>query len=191
MIIELEDELNRGSWLCGPCLWLWLCLCCISSFSFKVGFGINLYLSNQVLIKLDQLKLLIAVSQSAFPCFWPSCHIIPNTCWVPTISVLTLVIIAAQRRKWCEVFWRWCWVLGLRNPRSIACEVWSLRFQDKLYNSDNLYSLLILFSWYCCWLFTDEVTICMELDPGIHIVMHSVLFLKPGVTEVVSELCRP
>jgi hypothetical protein len=22
----------------------------------------------------------------------------------------------------------------------------------------------------------------MELDPGIHIVMHSVLFLKPGVT---------
>ena len=62
MINELEDELNRG-----PCLWLWLCLCCISSLSFNVGFGMNLYLSNQVLIKLDQLKLLIAVSQSAFP----------------------------------------------------------------------------------------------------------------------------
>jgi hypothetical protein len=45
-----------------------------------VGFGMNLYLSNQVLIKFDQLKLLIAVSQSAFPLFWPSCHIIPNTC---------------------------------------------------------------------------------------------------------------
>ena len=27
----------------------------------------------------------------------------------------------------------------------------------------------------------------MKLDPGIHIVMHSVLSLKPGVTEVVSE----
>jgi hypothetical protein len=62
MIIELEDELNRG-----PCLWLWLWLCCISSISFNVGFGMNLYLSNQVLIKLDQLKLLITVSQSAFP----------------------------------------------------------------------------------------------------------------------------
>jgi hypothetical protein len=61
MINELEDELNRG-----PCLWLWLWLCCISSISFNVGFGMNLYLSNQVLIKLDQLKLLIAVSQSAF-----------------------------------------------------------------------------------------------------------------------------
>jgi hypothetical protein len=77
MIIELESELNRGSCLW---LWLWLWLCCISSISFNVGFGINLYLSNQVLIKLDQLKLLIAVSRSAFPCFWPSYHIIPNTC---------------------------------------------------------------------------------------------------------------
>jgi hypothetical protein len=62
MIIELEDELNVG-----PCLWLWLWLCCIASISFNVGFGMNLYLSKQVLIKLDQLKLLIAVSQSAFP----------------------------------------------------------------------------------------------------------------------------
>jgi hypothetical protein len=62
MIIELEDELNRG-----PCLWLWLWLCYISSISFNMGFGMNLYISNQVLIKFDQLKLLIIVSQSAFP----------------------------------------------------------------------------------------------------------------------------
>jgi hypothetical protein len=65
MIIELEDDLN---------------FCYTYSVSFNVGFGRNLYLSNQVLIKLDQLKLLIALSKSAFPCFWPSCHIIPNTC---------------------------------------------------------------------------------------------------------------
>jgi hypothetical protein len=64
MIIELEDELNRGPWLW---LWLCLCLCYISSLSFNVDFGTNLYLSNQVLIKFDQLKFLIAVSQSAFP----------------------------------------------------------------------------------------------------------------------------
>jgi hypothetical protein len=61
MINELEDELNHG-----PYLWLWLCLCCISYLSFNVGFGMNLYFSNQVLIKHDQLKLLIVVSQSAF-----------------------------------------------------------------------------------------------------------------------------
>jgi hypothetical protein len=150
----------------GPCLWLWLC--CISPISFNVGFCMNLYPSNQVLIKLDQLKLLIAASQSAFPWFWPSCHIFPNTCWVPTISVLTLVIIAAQKKVMWSI-WRWCWVLGLRNLRSIACQVWSLRFQNKLYNSDNR-----------CWLFTDEVIVCMKLDPGIHIVIHSVLSLKTG-----------
>jgi hypothetical protein len=63
MIIELEDKLNRG-----PCLWLWLCFCYISSISL-MWVGMNLYLSNQMLIKFDQLKLLIAASQSAFPCF--------------------------------------------------------------------------------------------------------------------------
>jgi hypothetical protein len=46
-----------------PCLWLLLCLRCISSLSFNMGFGMNLYLSN-LLIKLDQLKLLIAVTHS-------------------------------------------------------------------------------------------------------------------------------
>jgi hypothetical protein len=75
MIIEHEYELNRG-----PCLWLWLCFCYTCFVSFNVGFGMNLYLSNQVLIKLDQLKLLITVNQSVFPYFWPSCQIIPNTC---------------------------------------------------------------------------------------------------------------
>jgi hypothetical protein len=64
MITELEDELS-----CEPCIWFWICLCCISSLSFNVDFGMNLYLSNQVLIKFDQLKLLIAVSQLAFSFF--------------------------------------------------------------------------------------------------------------------------
>jgi hypothetical protein len=53
MIIELEDELNRG-----PCLWLWLCFCYTYFVSFNVDFSMNLYLSNQVLIKFDQLKFL-------------------------------------------------------------------------------------------------------------------------------------
>ena len=57
---------------------------------------------------------------------------------------------------------------------------WSHHFQDKLYNSYNL--LIIAFTWYCYWLFTYNVSICMKLDPGIHIAMHSVLSLKPGVT---------
>ena len=31
-------------------------------------------------------------------------------------------------------------------------------------------------TWYCYWLFTYNVSICMKLNPGIHIVMHSVFF---------------
>ena len=31
----------------------------------------------------------------------------------------------------------------------------------------------------------------MKLDPGIHIVMHSVFLLKPGVTELGVELSFP
>jgi hypothetical protein len=55
----------------GPCLWLWLSwtifmvldmLMLYLFYFFNVGFGMNLYLSNQVLIKFDQLKLLITVS---------------------------------------------------------------------------------------------------------------------------------
>jgi hypothetical protein len=98
-----------------------------------------------------------------------------------------LLYLLLRRESRCEVCWRWCWVQGLRNPRSIACEVGSHRFQDKLYNFENLFSLLVLFSWYCYWLFTNEVTICMKLDPGIHIVMHSVLSLKPGVTHWLAQ----
>ena len=106
------------------------------------------------------------------------------SCWVPTISVLTLAYCCSEGESCGEVFLRCCWVLGVRNPRSIACEVWSLRFQDKLYNSDNL--LIIAFMWYYYKLFTYDVSICMKLDPGIHIAMHSVLSLKPGDTTTTN-----
>ena len=83
----------------------------------------------------------------------------------------------------------------MRNPQSIACEVGSHRFQDKLHNSDSL--LIVLFS-----LLRDTIIdyslimyiyIYMKLDPDIHIVMHSVFFLKPGVTAtfvIQYHLCR-
>jgi hypothetical protein len=63
MIIEIEDSLE---------LWLWLCLL----YSYGVSLTLCLmwvviylyFISNQVLIKSDQLKLLNAVNLSAFPC---------------------------------------------------------------------------------------------------------------------------
>ena len=50
----------------------------------------------------------------------------------------------AKRRK-LQWSWRCCWVLGVRNPRSIACEVWSRRFQNKLCISDRLLFIVGLF----------------------------------------------
>jgi hypothetical protein len=60
-INKLEDEINHG-----PCLWSWLCFCYIFSVSFNVGL-VCTYTS--MLIKYNQLKLLIAVSQSTFSYF--------------------------------------------------------------------------------------------------------------------------
>ena len=60
-----------------------------------------------------------------------------------------------------------------------------------MYNSDSLlFAVFSLFRDTVTNIFTYNVTICMKLDPGIHMVMHSVLFLKLSVTEVVLELYR-
>jgi hypothetical protein len=56
-------------------------------------------------------------------------------------------------------------VLGVRNPQSIACEVWSLSFPGFRCNS-------LIISLYLCDIVSVihyDVTICMKLDPGIHI----------------------
>jgi hypothetical protein len=56
-------------------------------------------------------------------------------------------------------------VLGVRNPQSIACEVWSLCFPGfrckPLTISLPLRDIVSVIHY--------DVTICMELDPGIHI----------------------
>jgi hypothetical protein len=55
-------------------------------------------------------------------------------------------------------------VLGVLNPQSIDCEVWSLCFPGFCYKYliiSFLYVILVLF-------FTNDVTICMELDPDVH-----------------------
>jgi hypothetical protein len=47
---------------------------------------------------------------------------------------------------------RCCEVLGVRNPKSTACEVWCFRFQDKELISDNLpfsYVILNCYSLIC------------------------------------------
>jgi hypothetical protein len=41
--------------------------------------------------------------------------------------------------------------------------------------------IFLFHTWYCFWIHL-YVTICMKLDPGMHIVMHLVFFGKTGVT---------
>jgi hypothetical protein len=66
IINKLENKINRER--------LRFCyICYISSVFCNVSFGTNLYLSNQMLIKFNQLKLLITVNQS---CFWYSYHLL-------------------------------------------------------------------------------------------------------------------
>jgi len=99
-----------------------------------------------------------------------------------------LLYLLLRRKK---LMWSLLKMMLSSNPRSIACEVWSFHFQDKLFISDNLLIVVSLFSWYYYWLFTIEVTICMELDSNIHIVMHSVLSWKSGVTVFLKKSNQP
>ena len=103
------------------------------------------------------------------------------SCWVPTICVVTLAYCCSE---WEGVRSILKMMLSSRHAQPPVDSLWSWshRFQDKLYNSDN--PLIITFTWYCYWLFTYNVSICMKLDPGIHIVMYLVLSLKLGVTRV-------
>jgi hypothetical protein len=56
-------------------------------------------------------------------------------------------------------------VLGVRNPQSTACEVWSRCFPGfrckSLIISLSLRDIVSVIHY--------DVTICMKLDPGIHI----------------------
>ena len=65
--------------------------------------------------------------------------------------------------------------------------LWSMvsSFSGLGVNSDG-----ISFSYVILFLLFTYVTICMKLDPGIHIVMHLVCLLKTGCDRVVSELYR-
>jgi hypothetical protein len=56
-------------------------------------------------------------------------------------------------------------VLGVRNPQSIACEVWSLCFPGFCCKS----LIISLFLRDIVSVIHYDVTICMKLDPGIHI----------------------
>jgi hypothetical protein len=68
-------------------------------------------------------------------------------------------------------------MLGVRSPQSIACGVGSSVSMIELYNSDRIVSFVYVLYGYC-YCYSLLSTICMKLDPGIHIIMHLVCFSK-------------
>jgi hypothetical protein len=64
--------------------------------------------------------------------------------------VLTLAINNVAQKE--EAAMKMLLVLDIRRPQSTACDVWSLRFQDKAQYSDNLpfsYVVLFLYTLIC------------------------------------------
>jgi hypothetical protein len=72
--------------------------------------------------------------------------------------------------------WRCWWVLGVRNPQSTACDVGA--FVSRIKRKSLI--IFLFLTWYCFSIHL-YVTICMKLDPGMHIGMHLVFFEKSGV----------
>jgi hypothetical protein len=65
------------------------------------------------------------------------------------------------------------------QPQSIACGVGTSVSRIELYNSNRIVSLfMFLYGYYYCYSLMS--TICMKLDPGMHIGMHLVCFSKTG-----------
>ena len=98
-------------------------------------------------------------------------------------------LLLLRRESCCGVFWGWCWVLGVRNPQSIACEVWRLRFQDKLYNSDSLLFVVILF-YVILLLIIHLWCLYMYETWSCHTYSHAFGFvLKTGCDIIINDKC--
>jgi hypothetical protein len=121
MIIELEDVFK----LCSLVVLAIFILCILPLCLMWVG--INLYfLSNQVLIKFDQLKCLMLIVQSTIKplhsCLSP--HLLSTTSAHPCYKQ------CCSERGCYEVAVKMLLVLGVRNPQSTACEVGCFCFLD-------------------------------------------------------------
>ena len=62
--------------------------------------------------------------------------------WVPNISILILAYCCSEKRKLLAVCWRCCWVIGVRNPHSIALKY------GTVVSSWSCVSLIDLFNRY-------------------------------------------
>jgi hypothetical protein len=101
----------------------------------------------------------------------------PHTCWVRQVLTLAINNVAQKEEvdlKSCED------VAGARRTQPLVdCLRCFVIFVSKIKRKSLIIFLFLTWYWTVIHLY---VTICMEIDPGIHIVMHLVFFEKIGVT---------
>jgi hypothetical protein len=136
------------------------------------------------------------------PCYYYPCiSFYSCTYWVPTISILNLVIfpycpnLLLRRWRWTKIFWRWVlgyalpWLLFLWCYGVFRCSVlfWESHLSLLRYYLCNKYILFVTFVYP--W--TLFVPMCGTIDPGHTYDEYLVLLAKSGMTEVVLESCQP
>jgi hypothetical protein len=161
-------DLNHDTVLLAIFLWCILPLCLI-------WVVIYLYLSNKVLIKLDQLKLLNAVNLTAFSCFSICIYTFPHL--LSTTSVHLCYKQCCSEGGICYED-----VAGARRTQPLVDCFWSLVPSFPGLNV-NLWSFF-LFTYVIPYCYSLMSTICMKLDSDMHICLHFVFFGKTDATHV-------
>jgi hypothetical protein len=101
----------------------------------------------------------------------------PHTCWVRQVLTLAINNVAQKEEatmKSCED------VAGARRTQPPVDYLWCLEPSFSRIKRKSLVIFLFL-TWYCFCIHL-YVTICMKLDPGMHIGLHLIFFGKTGVT---------
>jgi hypothetical protein len=128
--------------------------------------------------------MLNAYSQSTIK---PLHSFFPRTCWVR--QVLTLAINNVAQKEEAST-WRWhedvLEFLAYATPSRLP--VMFGVFVSRIKRKSMIIFLFLLWYCFCIHLY---VTICMKLDPGMHIGMHLVSFGKSGVTRSNSNHIVP
>jgi hypothetical protein len=80
-------------------------------------------------------------------------------------------------------------MLGVRNTQSITCGVGASVSRIELYNSDRIVSLFMLF-YVILYCYSLMSTICMKLDPSMHINMQLFWFSKTSCDMTSAEVAQ-
>jgi hypothetical protein len=79
--------------------------------------------------------------------------------------------------------WRCCWFKAYATPSRLP--VMFGVFVSRIKRKSLIISLFL--TWYCFY-YSLMSTICMKIDPGMHMGLHLVFFGKTGVTTLVTNI---